>query len=293
MFTKASERLYLAFYVKMSQASKTWSGFSTRKEYQRHIRETQRSERRQAVFIAEYVQMKYFDIFSEAARYYNELNTLYPTRPDLRKSREYRTWKKNTNNQMVCQQKETTGQIYQNIDQATPAEINSESESERSDNEDNNNSESESERPEPEDNNNSESESERPEPEDNNNSESESERPEPEDNNNSESESERPEIIPHYEMRLEIPLINHRPKTTPTVTTDTLETVVEEVIAQSTAETNLFDGLTTERIDQIIQELREDPELGNIFDEVEQDAIMDIGEEIDLDIRLENELLTW
>ena len=195
MFTKASERLYLAFYVKMNQASKTWSGFSTRKEYQRHIRETQRSERRQAVFIAEYVQMKYFAIFCEAARCYNQLNTLYPTRPDLRKSREYRTWKKNTNNQMVCQQMETTGQTYQNIDQATPAEINSESESERSDNEDNNN--------------NSESESERPEPEDNNNSESESERPEPEDNNNSESEPERPEINPHYEMRLEIPLINH------------------------------------------------------------------------------------
>ena len=258
MFTKASERLYLAFYVKMNQACKTWSGFSTRKEYQRHIRETQRSERRQAVFIAEYVQMKYFDIFCEAARYYNQLNTLYPTRPDLRKSREYRTWKKNTNNQMVCQQMETTGQIYQNIDQATPAEINSESESVRSDNEDNNNSESES---------------------------------EPEDNNN--SEPERPEINPHYEMRLEIPLINHRPKTTPTVTTETLETVVEEVIVQSTDEINLFDGLTTERIDQIIQELREDPELGNIFDEVEQDVAMDIGEEIDLDIRLENELLTW
>ena len=173
---------------------------------------------------------------------------------------------------MVCQQMETTGQIYQNIDQATPAEINSESEPVRSDNEDNNNSESES------------------EPEDNNNSESE---PEPEDNNNSESEPERPEINPHYEMRLEIPLINHRPKTTPTVTTETLETVVEEVIVQSTDEINLFDGLTTERIDQIIQELREDPELGNIFDEVEQDVAMHIGEEIDLDIRLENELLTW
>ena len=212
-----------------------------------------RSERRQAVFIAEYVQMKYFDIFCEAAGYYNQLNTLYPTRPDLRKSREYRAWKKNTDNQMVCQQMETTGQIYQNIDQATPAEINSESE-----------------------------------PEDNNNSESE---PEPEDNNN--SEPERPEINPHYEMRLEIPLINHRPKTTPTVTTETLETVVEEVIVQSTDEINLFDRLTTERIDQIIQELSEDPELGNIFDEVEQEVAMDIGEEFDLDIRLENELLTW
>ena len=161
---------------------------------------------------------------------------------------------------MVCQQMETTSQTYQNIDQVTPAEINSESESVRSDNEDNNNSESES---------------------------------APEDNNNSESEPERPEINPHYEMRLEIPLINHRPKTTPTVTTETLETVVEEVIVQPMDEINLFDGLTTERIDQIIQELREDPELGNIFDEVEQDVAMDIGEEIDLDIRLENELLTW
>ena len=126
MITKASERLYLAFFVKMNQSSKKWAGFSDRKDYQRNLRETQRSERRQAVFITEYVQLKYFDIFSEAARYYNELNTLYPTRPDLRKSQEYRDWKKDINTQIVRQCKQTTIQIYKNIDEPERTEISCE-----------------------------------------------------------------------------------------------------------------------------------------------------------------------
>ena len=286
MFTKASERLYLAFFVKMSQSSKKWAGFSERKDYQRNLRETQRSERRQAIFITEYVQLKYFDIFSEAAQYYNELNTLYPTRPDLRKSQEYREWKKDMNTQIVRQRKQSTIQIYKNIDEPERTEISCEPErTEISCEPERTEISCEPERteiscePEREDSS-SESEYE------DNNGESEYE-----DNS---SEPERTEINNrgNCEMRLEIPLINYKTKT-PTVTTETLETCVEEVLDQSTVETDLINELTEERIEQIINELREDPDLNHIFDEVEQDVMMDIDEGIDIDIRLENELLEW
>ena len=332
MITKASERLYLAFFFKMNQSSKKWAGFSERKDYQRNLRETQRSERRQAIFIMEYVQLKYFDIFSEAAQYYNELNTLYPTRPDLRKSQEYRNWKKGMNTQIVRQRKQSTIQIYKNIDEPERTETSCEperteisSEPERteiscceSEHEDSNSeSEYEGNNGEPERTETSceperteiSSEPERTEtscePERTEIS-SEPERTEiscesEHEDSNSESEyegnngePERTEINNrgNCEMRLEIPLINYKTKT-PTVTTETLETCVEEVLDQSTVETDLINELTEERIEQIINELREDPDLNHIFDDFEQDVMMDIDEGIDIDTRLENELLEW
>ena len=51
------------------------------------------SEARQALLISEYVYNKHFNIYQEAARYYNELNKMYPTRPDLRKCDEFRAFK--------------------------------------------------------------------------------------------------------------------------------------------------------------------------------------------------------
>ena len=274
----------------MSQSSKKWAGFSERKDYQRNLCETQRSERRQAIFITEYVQLKYFDIFSEAAQYYNELNTLYPTRPDLRKSQEYREWKKGMNTQIVRQRKQSTIQIYKNIDEPERTEISCEPErteisceperteisceperteisceperTEISCEPERTEISCEPERteiscePERED---SSSESEH---EDNNGeSEYEGNNGESEYEDNS-SEPERTEINNrgNCEMRLEIPLINYKTKT-PTVTTETLETCVEEVLDESMVETDLINKLTEERIEQIINELREDPDL--------------------------------
>ena len=48
---------------------------------------------REAIFVNEYVQTKYNDIYSEAARLYNQINKKYPQKPDLRKSVEFRQWK--------------------------------------------------------------------------------------------------------------------------------------------------------------------------------------------------------
>ena len=48
---------------------------------------------REAIFIHEYIQTKYKDIYREAASLYNQINSKYSQKPDLRKTTEFRLWK--------------------------------------------------------------------------------------------------------------------------------------------------------------------------------------------------------
>ena len=61
--------------------------------YKKRIRQANNSRKRQALFIAEYVQTKYNEIYIEAAELYNNINILYPKKPDLTRSDEFRNWK--------------------------------------------------------------------------------------------------------------------------------------------------------------------------------------------------------
>ena len=61
--------------------------------YKKQIRQANNSKKRQALFIAEYVQVKYFEIYQEAAGLYNKINAMYPKKPDLRKTVEFKNWK--------------------------------------------------------------------------------------------------------------------------------------------------------------------------------------------------------
>ena len=61
--------------------------------YKNERRNQRKSLNRQTVFICEYVQAKYKDIYCEAASLYNEINKKYPQKPDLRKTTEFRQWK--------------------------------------------------------------------------------------------------------------------------------------------------------------------------------------------------------
>ena len=45
------------------------------------------------MFIYDYIKTKYATIYMEAAKAYNELNQMYPRKPDLRKTQEHRLWK--------------------------------------------------------------------------------------------------------------------------------------------------------------------------------------------------------
>ena len=67
---------------------------------EKEVRTIKRMERRsvvrQALFTNDFLQSKYPHIFKEAAALYNELNTNYPRKPDLRKCLEYKCWKNST-----------------------------------------------------------------------------------------------------------------------------------------------------------------------------------------------------
>ena len=65
-----------------------------RNTYVQTWRRCKRFEKRQAVFVQEYVEAKYRAINDEVMDFYNSLNVLYPTKYDLRKTKEFRKWKK-------------------------------------------------------------------------------------------------------------------------------------------------------------------------------------------------------
>ena len=61
--------------------------------YKNARREITKTLTRQGMFISEYMQFKYKDVYKEAGMMYNELNNQYPCKPDLRKTKEFRDWK--------------------------------------------------------------------------------------------------------------------------------------------------------------------------------------------------------
>ena len=256
------------------------------------LRRIEKSKRRQAYFISDYVQAKYFNIYSEAANFYNALNTLYPSKYDLRKTAEFRGWKMSFN-RGESKTKRQSVQLYQNIYTDTDLENDQRSETEpqspgdqRSETEPQSPGDQRSET-EPQSPGDQRSETEPHSPGDQR-SETEPQCP---GDQRSETGSQSPgeQRTWNDNMELRIPLINYKPSTPrPTVTTQTIEITTEETLSQS--ENNILNELTNARIDEIIQELRQDPELQHIFNEVQ----LDEGIDIDLyDIRLENELLSW
>ena len=67
---------------------------SSRKSELKKIKRREKQNKiRQALLVNEYIYVKYFNIYHEAAEYYNSLNRLYPTRPDLRKCDEFKALK--------------------------------------------------------------------------------------------------------------------------------------------------------------------------------------------------------
>ena len=65
-----------------------------RNTYVQTWRRCKRYERRQAAFVQEYVETKYRAINDEAMEFYKSLNVSYPKKYDLRKTYEFKKWKK-------------------------------------------------------------------------------------------------------------------------------------------------------------------------------------------------------
>ena len=308
MFTKVSERLYLAFFVKMGKTSKQFTDKSLKNIRAKHMRHMEKSRRRQAYFISDYVQTKYFHLYTEAAQFYNALNMIYPTKNDLRKTDEYKNWKRAINGENLRQRRKYNKQQYENIDESEPQTPESVDEPEPQAPE--NIDEPEPQTPESVDEPEPQAlESvDEPEPQ----TPESVDEPEPQALESvDEPEPQTPEsvdepVLHTDRMRLEIPLFNYKPPSNkpttvqdpiPAVHTQTVETITEEVLDQSVIENNFVNQLTTERIDEILNELRQDPDFLHVFDEIEHNVLMDteIVECIDIetDTRLETELYNW
>ena len=67
--------------------------------YKKEKRRQNRSKVREALFVRDYIFHKHFNIYEETAQMYNELNTLYPNKPDLRRTDEFKQWVSNITKQ--------------------------------------------------------------------------------------------------------------------------------------------------------------------------------------------------
>ena len=77
-------------------------------ERRKEKRREKQSKIRQALMINDYIYTKYFTIYEEAARYYNELNAIYPAKYDLRKCPEFKAWKAGVNDHSIRDKKNAT-----------------------------------------------------------------------------------------------------------------------------------------------------------------------------------------
>ena len=306
---------------------------SEKVERRKEQRRLYRTRVRQVLLIVDYIQHKYFDIYAEAAQFYNALNQQYSTKHDLRKTAEYRKWKMQVMGQSEKHTRKYLTPSHPNIQ--TPIRIHPQTEitviyedqpsspdpSEHPETpcEDQPSSPDPSEHPETpcEDQPSSPDPSEHPETpcEDQPSSPDPSEHPETrcEDQPSSPDPSEHPETPceDHSSnpvelragkhtytdnMQLRIPLMES-PKKHPAVTTTTLQTVTEEILQEDTnLEPSLYEELSPEVVEKIISELRAEPDLQSILTSIEQELEFDqLGMDIDIpeDNLLESELENW
>ena len=64
-----------------------------RNVYVKNWREAQRIQRRISIFVQEYVRVKFNNVYSEALNFYTALDKLYPKKKDLCKTMEFRGWR--------------------------------------------------------------------------------------------------------------------------------------------------------------------------------------------------------
>ena len=281
MFTKASERLYLAFISKMPKR--------TRAEQQRYNeqRRANKSKTRQAVFISEYVQSKYFDVYSEACSFFNALNTMYATKYDLRKTSEFRQWKAHINGEVPKAPKRTCHR-YLNVENTqqmstfpqssppqspTATECSPQTSTESSPPQSPITTESSppqspitTESPPPQ----SPITTESPPPQ----SPIATESPPPQ----SPTATESPPTKYNDMLQLTIPLLRYNTREKSTVTTQTLDiTTVQETDLVT------LNDFPDEKINEIIEQLRQDPDLTDIFSTIEQQIEF---EELGMDLEI-------
>ena len=282
-------------------------------------RRENRTKVRQALFMIDYVRHKYYDIYSEAARVYNELNEKHPTKYDLRKAEDFKVWKmqvtaqaqsnrrncvKPSHPQAQSNSRNCVKPSHPNIQ--SPIKIHPEAEITIIYNENQPLSPEQSEQSTPYEDPASNPEQSEPQTphEDPASNPEQSEPQTPHEDPASSPEQSEPQTpyegpasnpkTPYVDnMQLRIPLLKSSAKR-PTVTTKTLQIITEEVLQEDTTiKPSLCEEIDPEVLEKILNELRTDPDLQNIFTDIEQQVEFEqLGMDIDIpeDNMLEREL---
>ena len=260
-------------------------------QYKRNWRQIEKQRKRTNSFIVEYTRIKFPYVHNEAINFYSALKQLYPDK-DAKKTKEFKAWKEaiiNPQEPDIIVNHLYTDVSYEEkaTEKATESDNNSDTESDSdNNNSDNNNSDTEND----DNNNNNDTES-----DNNNNNDTESD-----DNNNSDTEMNSNQKNFQDNMLLEIPLgvySDNQNENNQSIVSD------EPPNAPFNNEYD-FEAFSDERLREIVNELRDDPELRNIFWEQENDSadegveLKTLEEEVELDFepfdyRLEVELADW
>ena len=251
---------------------------SVKVQRRREQRKQHRSDVRQGLFVVDYIYNKYPDIHSEAAEFYNAVNTRYPTKHDLRKTAEYKVWKIHIKGQQIPK-RERPNPVHPNIEpipfQIRPrAQIDVIGTGE----------------PQP----SGPSPSEGPSAPDT--GEPQPSGPSPSEGPSAPDTGEPQPPVYADNLQLRIPLRRYKSKTTTkrcTDTTETVQTVTEEDIIHP----SMLEEISPELIEKVIEELRSEPCLKDIFTNIEQQLEFEqLGMDIDVDIEdnaLDIELGQW
>ena len=289
MFTKASEQLYLPFVSKMPKR--------TREQQDKYNEQRQRNKRksRQALFTAEYVQTKYNDVYKEACTFFNALNSIYPTKYDLRKTGEFREWK------VVCTYGKTSEEHRKRIsyldDENPQTQPPPHADTERTRTETQPSPHTDTERTCTETQPSPHTDTERTRTETQPSPHTDTERPPsppisptPSSPTSPTESPPSPSIRYNDKLQLEIPLLDYNACKKRSVTTQTLEITTEQEIQPLT-----INDIPAERINEIIEQLRQDPDLRDIFSSVEEQFEFEqLGMDLDIpELNLLEDELFW
>ena len=302
-----------------------------RRQRKNELRKERRNKTRQDSLISEYIRVKYTNIYAEAAEFYNSLNRKHATKHDLRKTQEFRIWKANIMGEIVrhprktappCHRSPHPDIAFQNLE---PVEVNPQAQfvvtcvelpSEQTSDMGDSQPSSPDTQPSSPDPATPDTQPSSPDPA---TPDTQPSSPDPATPDTREIRRLIPVKLPSgkrvYEdtLQLRIPLIPHKTITTPviieedsseehppvepTVTAETLQIVTEETVGEGTIQPSLMEELEPELVEKIISELRPEPDLQDIFTDIEQQLEFEqLGMDIDIaieDSALEEELLNW
>ena len=218
------------------------------------LRKNRQNLKRQNTLITDYIQHKYHNVYTEAFQFYTKLNDQYPDKTDLRKTDVYKFWKFGCVHHSSEQEQEPQSPVGGKPQEQKPqSPANSELQ------------------------------------------EQEQEPPSPPSNEPQGSQS-RDQDTYTDNLQLKIPIKRYRTiKHGQSVTTQTLcgQEQLSTIQIPETPQPTLLDELPTDLVQEIIDQLSEDPDLMNTFDMIEEQFNL---EELDIEIPdnlLEKELENW